>query len=154
MSALHVWLVCIARATFLPSLHVQIVCLARTASCICHRSSLPWNIRFINDDNSPPVQHYVFICVIFPGRDLRFNNISIIEDGDLADLRHLTTLWVFLCPLTSPFVLLGDVHGSCTLVAMFLSAKFIIFTDFLAGIISTQSKLRLSVDCRRSNICK
>lgn len=114
------------------ALHVQLLCLARTACCTCHRSSPPWRIRLINGDNSRPVQHHIFISVVFPGRDLRFNNISIIEDGDLAELRHLTTLWVFLSTPRSLFFFLGDVHASCTL-AMFLSSKFIHFHRFLSG---------------------
>ena len=34
---------------------------------------------------------YIFLFLV---RDLRFNNISVISNGDLAQLRYLTTLWV------------------------------------------------------------
>ena len=36
---------------------------------------------------------YIFLFLV---RDLRFNNISVISNGDLAQLRYLTTLWVIL----------------------------------------------------------
>lgn len=133
-----------------------LVCPARAACCTCHRSSPPWHIRFINSANSCPVQHHFLITVVFPGRDLRFNNISIIGDGDLAELRHLTTLWVFSSTRRSLLFLLGDVHGSWYLSVQqcFSAQSSFFFTDFLAVITFTQSKLRPSVDCHRSNICK
>ena len=38
---------------------------------------------------------FISICIfLFLVRDLRFNNISVISNGDLAQLRYLTTLWV------------------------------------------------------------
>jgi len=108
--------------TCLPFLRVPLVCHERATRLLCTSgllyvsSSLSWYIHFINTDNynSCPVQHHVFISVVFPRRDLRFNNISIIAEGDLGELRHLTTLWVFLSTRRSLFFLLGDVYRTCT----------------------------------------
>lgn len=60
---------------------------------------------------------YIFLFLV---RDLRFNNISVISNGDLAQLRYLTTLWVILL-FSILIILIWLVFVVVTFTAQFLT---------------------------------
>ena len=75
---------------------------------------------------------YIFLFLV---RDLRFNNISVISNGDLAQLRYLTTLWVILS-FSTLIILIWLVFVVVTFTVQFvtyLQRLFLTSDRFLSG---------------------
>lgn len=74
---------------------VLILCLAGSGltcpeNCLCYRTHVGPTVR-CNHHSLSRIPNVPTSTVVL---DLRFNNISVISNGDLAELRHLTTLFL------------------------------------------------------------